>query len=178
MFCHLFERILIYSSDHQLNMLFSSPIVYMDGTFSKSPAHFMQIYIIHAILFDICKQYNSYLKTKLFILGLPCIFCLLVNKKSITYRHIFSELKQLANDRGQVFSPVMIMSDFETGVIPVIKSEVSDKCHQRKFSLVFHSFISSFLLHNILDASFTLHRLYIVKYNTWECNTTIHQMRI
>jgi hypothetical protein len=64
------ERILIYSSDHQLNMLFSSPIVYMDGTFSKSPAHFMQIYIIHAILFDICKQYNLYLKTKLFILGL------------------------------------------------------------------------------------------------------------
>jgi hypothetical protein len=97
------ERILMYSSDHQLDVLFNSPIIYMDGTFSKSPAHFSQIYIIHAILFDICKQRNSYFKTNLFILGLPCVFCLLVNKKAVTYRHIFSELKQIAKDRGKVF---------------------------------------------------------------------------
>jgi hypothetical protein len=28
----------------------------MDGTYKKSPSHFTQIYIIHAVLFDICKQ--------------------------------------------------------------------------------------------------------------------------
>lgn len=50
------ERILVFSSDHQLDLLFSSPIVYMDGTFSKSPTHFKQIYILHAILFDICMK--------------------------------------------------------------------------------------------------------------------------
>ncbi|CAF4050241.1 unnamed protein product [Rotaria sordida] len=102
------ERILVFSSDYQLDMLFSSPIVYMDGTFSKSPKHFKQIYILHAILYDIC---------------LPCVFCLLVNKKGVTYRHIFSELKEIAIKRNKIFAPQIIMSDFETGVLPVIKSE-------------------------------------------------------
>lgn len=50
------ERLLIFASDHQLDLLFKSSIVYMDGTFGKSPPHFPQIYIIHAVLFDICKE--------------------------------------------------------------------------------------------------------------------------
>ncbi|CAF1684147.1 unnamed protein product, partial [Adineta ricciae] len=104
------ERILVFSSDRQLDMLFSSPIVYMDGTFSKSPKHFKQIYILHAVLFDIC---------------VPCVFCLLVNKKGATYRHIFTELKEIATKRNKIFAPQTIMSDFETGILPVIKSEVS-----------------------------------------------------
>ncbi|CAF3322115.1 unnamed protein product [Rotaria sp. Silwood2] len=49
------ERLLMFSSDHQLDLLFQSRIVYMDGTFAKSPPHFLQVYIIHAIIFDICK---------------------------------------------------------------------------------------------------------------------------
>ncbi|CAF2396034.1 unnamed protein product [Rotaria sp. Silwood2] len=56
------DRLLMFSSDRQLDLLFRSPIVYMDGTFAKSPPHFMHIYIIHPILYDIC---------------LPCVFCLL-----------------------------------------------------------------------------------------------------
>ncbi|CAF3821104.1 unnamed protein product, partial [Rotaria sp. Silwood1] len=102
------ECLLMFSSDRQLDLLFRSPIVYMDETFAKSPPHFMQVYVIHAILYDIC---------------LPCVFCLLVNKKAVTYRHVFSELKQKAVERGIVFSPVMIMSDVESGVLPAIKSE-------------------------------------------------------
>ncbi len=39
------ERLLMFSSDRQLDLLFHSPVVYMDGTFSKSPPHFKQIYI-------------------------------------------------------------------------------------------------------------------------------------
>ncbi|CAF3140339.1 unnamed protein product, partial [Rotaria sp. Silwood2] len=50
------ERLLIFASDRQLDLLFSSPIIYMDGTFAKSSPHFTQIYIIHAILFDICQH--------------------------------------------------------------------------------------------------------------------------
>lgn len=61
------ERILIFSSDRQLDMLFLSPIVYMDGTFKKSPAHFLQIYIMHAVLFDICKQCYSHEKKNLYL---------------------------------------------------------------------------------------------------------------
>lgn len=43
----------------------------------------------------------------------------------MTYRYIFGELKQKAAECGKQFSPVMIMTDFESGVVPVIKSEVS-----------------------------------------------------
>ncbi len=67
----------------------------------------------------------TYQKNHFFILGLPCVFCLLVNKKAVTYRHIFTELKEMAIQRNKVFAPQMIMTDFETGVLPVIKSEVS-----------------------------------------------------
>lgn len=49
------ERLLMFASDHQLDLLFQSRIIYMDGTFAKCPPHFMQIYIIHAIIFDICR---------------------------------------------------------------------------------------------------------------------------
>ena len=58
-------------------------------------------------------------------LGLPCVFGLLVNKKSVTYRQIFTKLKQVASDRGKTFAPATIISDFESGLLPVIKSEVS-----------------------------------------------------
>ena len=49
------ERLLIFSSDHQLDLLFRSSTVYMDGTFAKSPPFFTQIYIIHAVFIDTCK---------------------------------------------------------------------------------------------------------------------------
>jgi hypothetical protein len=65
----------------------------------------------------------------------------LVNKKAVTYRHIFDELKQLVLDRVIVFSPITIMSDFESGVIPVVKSEVSDICYEEDFSMVFQLYI-------------------------------------
>ena len=65
------------------------------------------------------------LKNSFSHLGLPCVFCLLVSKKGVTYRHIFAELKDIATRRNKTFAPQIIMSDFETGVLPVIKSEVS-----------------------------------------------------
>jgi hypothetical protein len=40
------ERILVFSSDHQLDMLLSSPAVYMAGTFSESP-HISNKYILY-----------------------------------------------------------------------------------------------------------------------------------
>lgn len=49
------ERILLFGSDVQLDLLFDSSVVFMDGTFSKAPPNFSQIYIIHAVNFDICE---------------------------------------------------------------------------------------------------------------------------
>ncbi|CAF3896364.1 unnamed protein product [Rotaria sordida] len=48
------ERLLIFSSDIQLDLLFKSSIVYMDGTYSKAPNHFFQLFTMHSVNFDIC----------------------------------------------------------------------------------------------------------------------------
>jgi hypothetical protein len=124
------ERLILYASDLQLDILFDSPIIYMDGTYSKTPAHFKQIYIIHGINYDICMTEQTPLFTgiSIFVLGVPCVFALMVNKKGVNYRHIFSELKQLASERQKSFSPQIILTDFESGVLPVVKTEVNIPC--------------------------------------------------
>lgn len=52
----------------------------------------------------------------------------MLNKKGITYRKIFFELKQIANERQKQFSPTLIVTDFESGVLPVVKTEVGSLC--------------------------------------------------
>ena len=47
------EGLLLFTSDKQLDLLFNSDTIVMDGTFSRSPPHFKQIFIIHAIYIDI-----------------------------------------------------------------------------------------------------------------------------
>ncbi len=49
----------------------------------------------------------------------------MVNKKGPTYRQIFFELKQLATERGKSFSPQLILTDFESDILPVVKTEAS-----------------------------------------------------
>ncbi|CAF0970596.1 unnamed protein product [Rotaria sordida] len=102
------ERLLLFASDVQLDLLFNSSTIYMDGTYKKAPDHFTQIYIIHVVHFDIC---------------VPCVFGLLLNKKASTYKVIFNELKNAALQKGSVFSPKVIMTDFEPGAISAVKDE-------------------------------------------------------
>lgn len=52
---HPSGRILIWSSDIQLNLLFNSQRLHMDGTFSTSPKSFEQVFIIQAIHHGTCK---------------------------------------------------------------------------------------------------------------------------
>lgn len=42
------NRILVFSSDQQLKLLFESDTIFMDGTFDTAPPHFKQVYLIHA----------------------------------------------------------------------------------------------------------------------------------
>ncbi|CAF1254519.1 unnamed protein product [Rotaria sordida] len=105
------ERLLLFASDVQLDLLFNSSTIYMDGTYKKAPDHFTQIYIIHVVHFDIC---------------VPCVFGLLLNKKASTYKVIFNELKNAALQKGSVFSPKVIMTDFEPGAISAVKDEMID----------------------------------------------------
>ena len=42
------DRILLFASDQQLELLFESHTIFMDGTFDITPCPFQQVYIIHA----------------------------------------------------------------------------------------------------------------------------------
>ena len=80
------ERLLIFASDRQLDLLFESGTIHMDGTFSKTPPHFTQVYIVHAVDYDICNETKRLPSQDFvfFFLGLPCAFVLMLNKKGIT----------------------------------------------------------------------------------------------
>ncbi len=52
-------RVLVWSSDIQLNLLFNSPKLHMDGTFSTSPHQFKQVFIIQSFLHGSCKLTSS-----------------------------------------------------------------------------------------------------------------------
>ena len=70
---------------------------------------------------------------------MPCVFGLLLNKKGSTYKVIFNELKNAALKKGTVFSPSVIMTDFESGAIAAVKEEVS--IFNTKYGEVSHPFI-------------------------------------
>ena len=41
------DRILMFASDHQLELLFESDTIFMDDTFDTVPANFKQVYLMH-----------------------------------------------------------------------------------------------------------------------------------
>jgi hypothetical protein len=41
------DRVIVYATDQQLQLLFSSEIVFVDGTFSTAPKGFDQVFLMH-----------------------------------------------------------------------------------------------------------------------------------
>ncbi|CAF4608132.1 unnamed protein product [Rotaria magnacalcarata] len=64
-----------------------------------------------------------------FDICVPCVVGLLVNKKAATYKQIFSELKNATLRKKTVFSPSVIMTDFESGSISAVKDEFPTAQH-------------------------------------------------
>ncbi|CAM4827788.1 unnamed protein product [Rotaria magnacalcarata] len=102
------QRILLFSTSEQLKMLFAAETIFMDGTFSTCPSMFDQVYTIHAIKYDQSS---------------PCVFGLLPNRQKNTYHFMFQELKAIAVQMKMNFSPKLIMSDFEVGLLSVVALE-------------------------------------------------------
>ncbi|CAF1499053.1 unnamed protein product [Rotaria sp. Silwood1] len=103
------DRMLLFGSTKQLEILFDSSTVLMDGTFSATPPFFSQVFTLHGLKFG-C--------------SFPCVFGLLPDRKKGTYQHLFCELKNVAATMNRVFKPEKIISDFETGLIPAVAAEV------------------------------------------------------
>ena len=55
------KRIIVYATDEQPRLLFTSPHIMMDDTFDTCPPHFDQIYSIHALKGNQSKLLSSYL---------------------------------------------------------------------------------------------------------------------
>ncbi|CAF3906972.1 unnamed protein product, partial [Rotaria sp. Silwood1] len=108
------DRILVFSSDQQLKILFESDTIFMDGTFDITPAHFKQVFLIHAHKFG---------------QGLPVAFCLLPNKRGKTYTELFDRLKDQACLMGTQFNPKCIITDYEPGLMPVVAQEFPVAIH-------------------------------------------------
>ena len=86
------DRLLLFASDAQLDLLFKSLVIYMDGTFKKAPSHFTQIYIIHIVHFDTCKQKLYFLFSMIFLFILRRAMCvwLIIEQKG---RHLQNDLQ-------------------------------------------------------------------------------------
>lgn len=131
---------LLFGSIEQLELLFDSTIIMMDGTFSATPPFFDQVYTIHAIKHKTSKTNLTIEKSLEFLRfkGFPCVFELLPDRKRLTYQQLFQELKSTATSMNRIFKPDRIMSDFETGLLPAVANEVSSsQYHSRKRLLLF-----------------------------------------
>ncbi|CAF4422128.1 unnamed protein product [Rotaria magnacalcarata] len=108
------NRVLVFASDQQLELLFESDTIFMDGTFNISPAQFKQVYLIHAHKFG---------------QGLPVAFCLLPNKRGKTYTELFERLKDQATAMDKQFNPQRIVTDFEPSLLSVVEQEFPAATH-------------------------------------------------
>ncbi|CAF4626074.1 unnamed protein product [Rotaria socialis] len=106
-------RLLIFSSNTQLDELFKSSYVFCDGTFSTVPLIFNQLYTFH-----------GYRRNEVF----PCAFALLGDKKTSTYIQMIEDLKTAAISMGTKFEPLVLMSDFETSLIKALPTTEHKGC--------------------------------------------------
>lgn len=60
-----------------------------------------------------------------FIVGFPCVFSLLPNRKKYTYHEMFKELKNMAVKLGRTFEPTRILTDYEPSIIEAISAHAS-----------------------------------------------------
>ncbi|CAF0713721.1 unnamed protein product [Adineta steineri] len=108
------ERVLVFASDAQLDLLFESDVIFVDGTFSTAPGIFDQVFIIHV------QQFNQ---------GLPVVFCLMPNRRTTTYAELFRRLKEEAIRNNKTFKPKRVVSDFELALVAAVRTEFPDSLH-------------------------------------------------
>lgn len=118
---------LIFCTKTQLELLFDSPVIMMDGTFNATPPFFQQIYSIHALKYDSSNKYIFFdlVCFYYFFIDFPCVFSILPNKKRSTYLELFNELKNLAAELNRSFQPSRILTDFESSILSLIPTEVN-----------------------------------------------------
>ena len=92
------DRILLFSTQRNLDLMAQCRHWFADGTFKTAPPLFNQLYTIHAV-----KYYNV----------IPTVFVLMPNRTEDTYKRVFNAMKSL----NQSLQPSTIMTDFEQSAL-------------------------------------------------------------
>ena len=100
------QKIVVFSTDENLEKLSASERIFMDGTFKVAPPFFTQMYTVHV-------QYLGQM--------IPVLFALLPCKTQEIYVRLFDIVTKLCHDRRLPFQPRSIMTDFEIGVLGAIR---------------------------------------------------------
>ena len=96
-------RNIIFTSEVQLRMMMTSPVLFMDGTFKSVPKNFEQVYIVTG-------AYRGE--------NFPLAFCIMTKRTSAAYRDFLRTLKLKAQELApNGLSPERIISDFEPAVM-------------------------------------------------------------
>lgn len=99
---HLEFNIIVFSCETNIRLLCKLKTLYMDGTFSYSTKYFLQLFTIHGL------ENGHYV---------PLAYCLLKDKMTLTYKHLFSSLKSKIFEIFQIpLEPSEIFVDFEKAI--------------------------------------------------------------
>ena len=94
------DRILMLTTDENLDFLCQSVRLCGDGTFKAAPKLWTQLYTIHG-------QKNGF--------TVPCVFALLPDKRKETYTRLFRKLKSWLSEFSTTWDFESYLSDFEKG---------------------------------------------------------------
>jgi MULE transposase-like protein len=105
------DRILMFSTEANLDCLQRLEHLFADGTFKAQPTLFDQLFVIHGLRSD---GEN--------VLCVPLVFCLTPNRTTATYKRILEKLKELRPG----LAPISIMTDFEQALLNSFASSFPD----------------------------------------------------
>jgi len=119
------KRMILFATDKQLETLFSSEWIFLDGTFDSCPTQFKQLYTIHGLKFQ-QSEFIDYSKFPIYVscLDFPCVISLLSGKSIDVYLQLLSELECHAERLNMKFEPRHVMSDYEMALIKAVKQKV------------------------------------------------------
>lgn len=108
------DRILMFCTRRNLQLLAQADHWYADGTFKTVPHLFCQLYTLHGLKSNV---------------AIPLIYALLPDKSRVTYVRLLQKIKELLPG----VTPASIMTDFETGMISAITEEFPQSRHRGCF---------------------------------------------
>lgn len=127
------QRIIIFATRENIELLSESNEWFIDGTFSVSPDIFKQLVTLNVI-------YSG--------MNLPLVYALLPNKAELAYKKFFDML--LNNNQVSIKKPVRFMVDFELAIINAIKKVFKCKGYKCLIDACYFHFCQS-LWRNLVE---------------------------